>query len=306
VRGDFLARDLAAEQRAYLRRDRAGWGEHLALARSFFGDGLRAAGAGAVILGAGSGLEVPWSLAPPGAVGWDADPWSRVRTCLRHRRWPPWVFQDLTGGLADLAATAWRTARQPWSGQVRSSRIATRRLAGLATLLQPRADPLRHWLARHRPGTVLAANVMGQFGVVAQRTVERAFAGRHPWVLDPDQPDPLEEAINLWTARAVRAFLEVLLASGAELWLLHDRGVLFGRTPVTLGPPAEPWTAQLRAELPVEASDPLCGVDVLGELRGRPFDQHRRWLWPVGPGQTHLMESLRIAPSPGFLGHNPP
>jgi len=279
-----LARDLAAEQRAFLRRDRARWGEHLALARGFLGDGLVAAGPGpTLILGAGSGLEVPWSLAPAGAVGWDADPWSRVRTCLRHHRWPPWVFQDLTGGMAELAATAWRTARQPWSGKVRPSRTATRRLAGLVTSLKPRPDPLRDWILAHRPSTILVANVMGQFGVGAQRTVERAFAGRHPWVQDPDQPDP----------RAVRAFLQVLLESGADLWLLHDRAVLFGTTPVTLGPLAEPWPAQLSAALPVEASDPLCGVDVVGELRGRACLRHQRWLWPVAPGQTHLMEAVR-------------
>ena len=81
--------------------------------------------------------------------------------------------------------------------------------------------------------------------------------------------------------------------------------MLFSRAAVTLGPPAEPWTAQLRAELPLEAADPLCGVDVLGEIRGRAFDRHRRWLWPVAPGQTHLMESIRIGPSGGNSGDNP-
>jgi hypothetical protein len=136
--------------------------------------------------------------------------------------------------------------------------------------------------------------------------VERAFGGHVPWTRDPDLPDPLEQALNAWTARAVRAFLAVLLESGAELWLVHDRGVLFGTTQATLGPMEEPWTAQLRGAVPVEASDPLCGVDVLREIQARGWDRHQRWLWPVAPDQTHIVESLRILPTgKAFLSHNP-
>lgn len=303
-----LARDLAAEQRAFLRRNRSRWQEHLGRVRAFLGDGLAGAepGAPVLILGAGSGLEVPWRLAPAATVGWDGDPWSRVRTLCRHRRWAPWVFQDLTGGMAALSDLAWRTARQPGSGRVRTSPAACRRLVGLLGTLEPRPVALQAWIQVHRPGTILAANVMGQFGVGAQRAVERAFGGHAPWTPDPDLPDPLEQALDAWTARAVRAFLAALAASGADLWLVHDRGVLFGAGPVALGPMEEPWTAQVRSEVPVEASDPLCGVDVLGEIQGRRFERHQRWLWPVAPGQTQVVEAVRIRSTrAAFLSHNP-
>jgi len=303
VKAFSLARDLATEQRAFLRRRRGVWQPHLERVRGFLGDGLRSADPGrpVLVLGAGSGLEVPWRLAPPGTVGWDADPWSRARTWLRHGRWAPWEFQDLTGGLGALSALAWRTARQPFTGQVRTSLASYRRLVGLLGTLQPQAAPLRAWIQQHRPGTILAANVMGQFGVVAQRAVERAFAGYPDGGEDPDGPDALEQAMDAWTARAVRAFLGALLDSGAELWLVHDRGVLFGTTPAELGPLREPWPAQLRAAplhagAPLEAMDPLCGVDVLAESRDRGPDRHQRWLWPVAEGQTHVMEALRIPP----------
>ena len=294
-----LARDLAAEQRAFLGRDRTGWEDHLERARTFLGEGLRAADPAApvLILGAGSGLEVPWGLAPATAVGWDGDPWSRVRTFLRHRRFPPWVFQDLTGGLDELAALAWRTARQPWSGRVRATRVATRRLAGLVASLDPRPGPLRTWIGQHRPGTILAANVMGQFGVVAQRLVERAFQGRPPWTPDPELPDPLEQALQAWTARAVRAWIAALLESGADLWLIHDRGVVYGSAPVGLGPLEPDWTAQLRADEPLEVSDPLCGVDLVREIQARTPTRHQRWLWPVTPGQINVIEAMRIPTS---------
>ena len=307
MRAPGLGRDLAAEQRAFLARDRAGWGDHLARVRAFLGEGLRKAGPGTavLVLGAGSGLEVPWKSAPPSAVGWDADPWSRLRTFLRHGRWAPWVFQDLTGGLDELAALAWRTARQPWSGRIRANPAAWRRLAGLAASLDPGCGPLRGWIREHRPGTILAANVMGQFGAVAQRLVERAFAGHPPWTQDPEEPDPLDQALNAWTARAVRAFLEALAASGADLWLVHDRAVLLGARGVSLGPVADPWPAQLRAGGPIEAEDPLCGVDVVEEFRKRAPERHQRWLWPVAGNRTHVMECLRVPPSDGFLSHNP-
>ena len=284
---------LWREQWAYLGRDRRQWGPHLDRIRAFLGEGLAQARGPALILGAGSGLEIPWSLAPPGTVGWDADPWSRLRTFLRHRVWAPWVFQDLTGAMADLAATARRTARQPWSDRVRATRTASRRLAGLIASLDPAAAPLDAWLQAYRPGTILAANLMGQFGVLANRTVTRAFAGQSPWEADGED-DPLEAALHTWTARAVAAFLGALGRSGADLWLVHDRGVLFGEARVSLGPLREPWTAQLEAAVPLEADDPLCGVDVVRSFPGRTLERHERWLWPVAPGQTHVMEALRV------------
>jgi hypothetical protein len=294
-----LSGDLAREQRAFLRRGRAGWDGHLERIRGFLGDGLRQADPDrpVLILGAGSGLEVPWALAPPGTAGWDGDPWSRVRTAFRHHLWPPWCFEDLTGGLEDLAAASWRGARQTWSGQLRKPGTAAARVTGLIRSLRPQPAPLRRWLDQHRPATILAANVMGQFGVVAQRLVERAFGRRLPWEADPDLHDPLEEAVEAWTRRALEAFLAALADSGADLWLCHDRGVVFSRGPLTLGPLAEPWTAQLRSDRCLEVSDPLCGLQVPGAFPGRILERHQRWLWELGPGQRHVMEALRVRSS---------
>ena len=291
-----LKAELAREQRAFLGRDRSAWTGHLEQIRGFLGQALLGADpqAPVLVLGAGSGLEVPWALAPAGTVGWDADPWSRVRTLLRHGRWAPWVFEDLTGGMAALSATALRGARQSWSGQARPTAKAALRVAGLLRTLNPEAGPLKAWLAVHRPGTILVANVMGQFGVVAQRAVDLAFGHRQPWVTDPERQDPLEEAVNAWTLRALAAFLGVLRDSGADLWLCHDRGVVFSAGALDLGPLTEPWTAQLRSVLPLEVSDPLCGLDVATAFRGATLDSHRRWLWQLAPGQTHVMEALRV------------
>jgi hypothetical protein len=55
------------------------------------------------------------------------------------------------------------------------------------------------------------------------------------------------------------------------------------------------WLAQLRAAGPLEVSDPLCGVEPAAEFKGRPISRHHRWIWPVAPGQTHVMEAMRIA-----------
>jgi len=158
--------------------------------------------------------------------------------------------------------------------------------------MKPDAGPLVRWLEANRPGTILAANVMGQFGVVARGTVERAFAGHSPWAGEEEADDPLDEALRGWTRRALEAFLSALAGSGAELWLVHDRGVLFGDARVTLGPLADPWTSQLVATVPLEADDPLCGVDVVPAFPGRLPGRHERWLWPVAAGQTHVMEAL--------------
>jgi hypothetical protein len=291
-----LDRDLAREQRSFLRRNRSGWDGHLEHIRAFLGEGLQMAAAQgpAAILGAGSGLEVPWALAPPGTVGWDADPWSRCRTALRHRRWPPWVFADLTGGMDAFSAMLLRGTQQTWSGRKRAKTKAIARVTGLLKTLEPQPEPLRAWIGRHRPRTILVANVMGQFGVVAQRAVEKAFSPADPWSVDPDLPDPLADAVHAWTVQAVTAFLRVLHESGADLWLCHDRGVVFGQAVVTLGPMVDPWPAQLRSPFPLEVSDPLCGVDVLQAFSGRQVERHQRWLWHLGPGQVHVMEALRV------------
>lgn len=298
-----LSRLLRREQWAFLARDRSAWGEHLARVRAFLGEGLQAADPSrpVLILGAGSGLEVPWALAPPDTTGWDADPWSRAWTALRHRRWAPWVFADLTGGLAELEATARRAARESWTGRRRDPEVAALRLVGLLPSLRPDPAPLRAWIAAHRPGTILVANVMGQFGVVAERLVESAFL-RPPWEADPERPDPLATALEAWTGQVLRAFLGVLAESGADLWLVHDRAVIFSGGGLELGPWEEAWGRQLTSEgAPIEASDALAGLELSPLLtsEGRELVRRERWLWPVAAGQRHLIEAL-VARRPGW------
>lgn len=297
-----LSRLLRREQRAFLGRDRAGWEAHLAKVQAFLGEGLQAADSArpVLVLGAGSGLEVPWALAPAGTVGWDADPWSRLRTFLRHRRWAPWVVADATGAMADLAATLRRAVAEPWSKRRRDPALAARRLAGLLPSLQPRPAALVRWIEAHRPGAILAANLMGQFGVLAEAMVEAAFAPASPWQADSERPDPLAEALEAWTARTVTAFLAALASSGAELWLVHDRAVVFSGGRLALGPWTEAWSAQLQAEqLPLEARDALAGVDAGAVLarQGCGLLHVERWLWDLAPGQRHLVEAIRARPA---------
>jgi hypothetical protein len=228
-------------------------------------------------------------------VGWDGDPWSRLRTALRHQRFPPWVFTDATGAFEELAITARRAARESWSGRWRKPEKARARLAGLLPSLGPRPEVLRAWIAAHRPGSILAANLMGQFAPLAERVIERAFKPMDPWEPDPDLPDPLAEETSAWSARVVTAFLETLKDSGAELWMLHDRAVL-EKAPL-LGPWQEDWTRQIAPAspgVPLELFDPLGGVDVLAAV-GKPPLRAERWLWPVGPGQIHLVEALAFS-----------
>ncbi|HEX9010258.1 MAG TPA: hypothetical protein VF804_07820 [Holophagaceae bacterium] len=296
-----LSRLLRREQRAFLARDRAGWETHLARVRTFLGEGLQAADPTrpVLVLGAGTGLEVPWALAPPLAEGWDADPWSRARTWLRHLRWVPWTFEDVTGGLAELEATVRRALGEPWSQRRRDPRAAARRLAGLLPSLRPHPAALAAWIEEHRPGTILAANLMGQFGVVAEGLVEACFAPASPWEADPEREDPLAEALEGWTVEAVTAFLEALARSGAELWLVHDRAVVFSGGRLELGPWADAWADQLRTSAPpLEVRDALAGVDAKALLAGRGavVGHAERWLWDLAPGQRHLVEAIRARP----------
>lgn len=291
-----LSRLLQKEQFAFLARDKGAWGGHLERVRAFLGEGLQAADPArpVLILGAGSGLEVPWELAPPHTTGWDADPWSRVWTALRHHRWAPWRYEDLTGGLADLETLSRRAVAEPWSGRRRPREVAASRLAALLPSLRPDPKALQAWIAEHRPGIILGANVMGQFGVVAERLVEAAF-GEAPWETDPERADPLAEALEAWTHRALLAFLSALRESGADLWLVHDRAVVFGDGALDLGPWEDDWLRQLRSEAPhLEASDALTRIDVPSTLRGAGLEVQRaqRWLWPLAKGQRHLVEAL--------------
>jgi hypothetical protein len=186
-----LSRLLRREQFAFLARDRSAWGDHLDRVRAFLGEGLQSADPArpVLILGAGSGLEVPWALAPPDTTGWDGDPWSRLWTALRHHRWPPWVFEDLTGGMSELEATTRRAVMEPWSGHRRALEAAKTRLAGLLPFLVPDPGALRAWIGAHRPGTILVANVMGQFGVVAERSWKPSLAGP-PGIRTPNGRSP--------------------------------------------------------------------------------------------------------------------
>jgi hypothetical protein len=296
---DPLQRTLARQQRAFLARNRREWVEHLLRIRDFLGEGLQRANPKrtTLILGAGSGLEIPWAKAPRGAVGWDADPTSRLRTLLRHGRWAPWVFGDITGAFAPLRSAAQRAVRESWSGRRRRWEIARARLQALLPSLSVDPLSLKAWIGNHHPGTILAANFMGQLGPLAQRTVEGAFAPEDPWECDPDEADPLAEALDLWTARLVLALLEALRESGAELWMVHDRAVLTGDSLPQLAAFVPDWRAQLRSPQPLEIVDPLAGVDVV-ETVGLPLLRAERWFWSLGPGQLHLVEALAFGPSP--------
>lgn len=292
-----LKRLLAGEQRAFLRRSRTEWDAHLAHCRDFFGEALAQADPErpVLIVGAGTGLEVPWSLAPPQTVGWDADPWSRLGTALRHRRFPRWVFADVTGGFEALRATLQRALILPGDAlRRRPADLAARRLAGLLPSLQPDAASLRGWLRNQQPGTILVANVLGQLGAVAERLIEEAFRPASPWVADPEQPDPLLEATEAWTRRAVQAVTGAVAESGASAWMIHDRAVMHGSqtNTLSLGPFEDPWPRQLQSPAPLEASDPLLGLDLRTYFPDRRVMKAQRWLWPVGPGQLHLMEAL--------------
>ncbi len=292
-----LSRLLRREQFAFLARNRSGWSGHLDRVRAFLGEGLQSADPArpVLILGAGAGLEVPWALAPPRTTGWDGDPWSRGWTALRHGCWPPWVFADLTGGLSELESTTRRAVMEPWSGRRRDQGTAVKRLAGLLPSLHPDPGTLRAWIERHRPGTILSANVMGQFGVVASRLVETRF-GRCPWDPDPEGADPLAGEVEAWTGRAITAFLAVLRDSGADLWLVHDRAVVFGDGPLDLGAWEPDWSRQLQGQAGLEVSDPLAGLEVSALLgvEAEALIRRERWLWPVAPGQRHLVEAWAL------------
>lgn len=289
---------LFQEQAAFLRRPRRDWADHLDRARGWFGEALAESPAGrpVLVLGAGWGLEVPWSLAPKGTVGWDADPLSRVGTFLRHGRWAPWRFGDFTGALGPLEDLIRRTVHQPWDGRRREASGALTRLALLLPGLPLAPSPLEAWIREHRPGLILSANVAGQLAPVARALVSRAFQPMNPFPEDPEAPDPLGEALEGFAARLVRDHFRVLAESGAELCVLYDRAVAFEGDLACDPGWTEDWRDQIRATGSLELSDPLCGVDPSAELSGLAPKAAARWVWPLGPGQVHLMEARRLEP----------
>ncbi len=294
-----LPKLLSREQAAFLRRPRRGWEAHLGQVRAFLGEGLATADPGrpVLVLGAGSGLEVPWGRLRGPAVGWDADPWSRLRTFLRHHRWLPWIFEDLTGSFGPLQALLERTLRPTGLPHSRLD-TARCRLAGLIPGLPVQPNGLACHLERLRPGTVLVANVLGQLGVMAELLVASAFKPHSPWESDPERPDPLAEAVDRWTSRVLVSVLGQLGASGADLWMVHDRMVFHGEVAPVLGPSAPHWRDQLEGGT-WEASDPWVNLDPRQLLGGAPL-RCERWVWSLAPNQHHLMEGLRFGPgSPG-------
>jgi hypothetical protein len=91
--------------------------------------------------------------------------------------------------------------------------------------------------------------------------------------------------------------LRTLAESGADLWLVHDRAVVFGGGELSLGPWEEVWTRQLSgAGSPIEVDDALAGVDASALLfdHGLHLIEKSRWIWPVAPGQRHLVEALAV------------
>ncbi|MDR1840338.1 MAG: hypothetical protein LBQ86_00210 [Holophagales bacterium] len=294
-----LKRLFAKEQISFLRRPRKHWGTHLNLAREFIGSALKNVDLArpALILGAGWGLEIPWRLAPVGAYGWDMDPLSRLGTFTRHLRWVPWVFEDVTGAFAELDRVARRTQVLEGRWVLRPALAAAKRLAGLLPSVIPSTRALDAWIREYRPGTIICANILGQILPMAHRIIEQAFKPRNPWVTDQDMADPLQDALDAWTARAVRAILSTLSQSGSNIYLLHDRGVIHQDADVALGEWTDPWTKQLRtSERDLEVSDPLPGVDVLKEFSQLVCRYKNRWLWPLGPAQVHVVEALVYFP----------
>lgn len=287
-----LSTFFLAEQSAFLRRRNREWKHHLRKVQAFIGESLQRAPRDrpVLILGAGSGLEVPWNLAPPDTTGWDLDPTSRVRTLLRWGCWPAWVFQDLTGSLEALRTLARRSVRQAWSGRTRDRELAARRLAGLMPSLQAKPVRLQQWLEAHRPSLVVSANWMGQLGSVAQRMMEQEFGTQSPWEEDPELRDPLAEALECWTRQTLQTHLQVLRESGAELCLIYDRAVIQGSSPIQLGPFEHAWTRQLQAASPLDLIDPLPGLEP-GDHLPDPISWER-WLWTISPEQRHLVEAL--------------
>ncbi|MCL1909197.1 MAG: hypothetical protein FWG12_07535 [Holophagaceae bacterium] len=267
--------------------------------REFFGAALSEADPArpVLIIGAGWGLEIPWRSAPRNTFGWDADPLSRLGTLLRHRRWVPWVFDDLTGAFASLYKVSRRVQVIEGLGKLRPAQVAAKRLAWLLPSIPPSPQALERWVHDYRPGTIICANVLGQIKPMACRIVEAAFGHRSPWINDQDLADPLHDAINVWTAGILRSILQVLRSSNSSLFLLHDRGVVHQEADIALGEWTDSWAEQVKSNNSyLEASDPLSGLDILEEFNKLTCKSKSRWIWPLGTSQIHIIEALAFKP----------
>ncbi|MCL1894226.1 MAG: hypothetical protein FWG02_08345 [Holophagaceae bacterium] len=294
-----LNRLFALEQLAFLRRPRKHWNTHLNLAREFIATALKTADPSRpiLILGAGWGLEIPWRLAPKSTVGWDADPWSRLGTFFRHFRWAPWVFKDITGTFQELARVSRRV--QTIEGRLvrRPVPVAAKRLAGLLPSVIPSPMALETWIQNKQPSTIICANILGQIKPMASKIIEVAFKPNSPWVIDPELPDSLNDALDVWVARVLKCILGIFQKSGSNLYLLHDRGVIHQDADLALGEWEDSWIEQIKSiEKHLEASDPLSGVDMLVELNKFTCHSKKRWIWPLGSKQIHIVEALVLRP----------
>jgi hypothetical protein len=290
-----LNRLLAREQISFIRRPRKHWGAHLALAREFIGSALKSADPArpTLILGAGPGLEIPWRLAPVNTFAWDAAPLSRLGTFIRHRRWPQWVFKDITSAFEGLDVVSRRVQIMEGRWALRPVYKAARRLAGLLPSVPHSPKALDAWIEEYCPGTIICANVLGQIKPLAYRIVELAFKPRNPWVDDQDLVDPLQDALEIWISKLLASILNSLRKSGSNLYLLHDKGVIHQDADIALGDWTDSWLEQLKTmEKNLDVSDPWSGVDVLTELNSLNCLAKNRWIWPVGPAQIHIVEAL--------------
>jgi hypothetical protein len=74
---------------------------------------------------------------------------------------------------------------------------------------------------------------------------------------------------------------------------LHDKAVIHEEVVLGLGEWAGSWADHIiNSEKLLAASDPLCGVDFIEELKDLKCLSKERWIWPLGPRQTHIVEAL--------------
>jgi hypothetical protein len=199
----------------------------------------------------------------------------------------------MTSAFNELDKVSRRSAVIPGRWTLRPSHSAAKRLAGLMPSIPVAPRALREWIGEHRPGTIVCANVLGQLKPMAQRIIERAFRPMSPWVSDPELKDPLQEALDIWIAKLLKAILDVLRDSNSTLCLLHDRAVIHQEADIALGGWDDSWGGQIKtSEVILEASDPLSGVDFVAELNGLPCRRKERWIWPLAPKQIHIVEAL--------------